>query len=553
MTPRAALFLLAAFAGAPVASGQQLLFEVHGTNSEGLGSTSAAPGDLDGDGRPDVAVGIPGWPGGGGSAAGAVAAYSSATGQLIWMRSGSAAGEALGYALGVVGDVDGDGVTDVGAGLEKIFSGQSGKLRVLSGANGTVLLELSASTVALGTGLGRGGICGADVDLDGTPDVIAGAPYASVAGLTTGAVCVFSGATGMHVQTVLPSAPSSNSARVVCAAGDWNQDGTDDFAYSRSSGSLSTGTVDVVGGNGFATLAQLMVPAPQFAPNVADAESIGDVDGDGILDLALGIGGTNVAPFLAGGVAIFRGGYGTVLQIAQDASDPAFGLRIAPVGDLNGDSVPDVAVSTGPIDEGAFVAVRSGATGTELLRIPGVTDFGESLAGVGDWDGDGSPDLAIGTPAFGQSSTGKNCGFLGVYSLAGSSVCDPIVAYGPACGPPGYFATVLQGIGCPAAGGPFRIDFKSGLLGPSASAFIIAGTQAVSIPIGGNGCRILVGPPPGVWFGPLPLSFPYSHLGSGGYDLVIPDPLPPGTYKLQVVITDGSALGSSNGISFDVL
>jgi hypothetical protein len=78
------------------------------------------------------------------------------------------------------------------------------------------------------------------------------------------------------------------------------------------------------------------------------------------------------------------------------------------VGDVDGDGIPDVAVGApgqnraGQDDQGrAFVF--SGATGARLQTLDdpvpqAQAHFGSALAGVGDVDGDGVPDLAVGAP-----------------------------------------------------------------------------------------------------------------------------------------------------------
>ena len=80
-----------------------------------------------------------------------------------------------------------------------------------------------------------------------------------------------------------------------------------------------------------------------------------------------------------------------------------FGDAAADIGDLDGDAIPEYIVSapklTAPGD--ATVTVYSGACGTAIHTIPspdGQPYFGESVAGLGDLDGDGVPDYAVGYP-----------------------------------------------------------------------------------------------------------------------------------------------------------
>src|SRR5690606_6372489 len=95
-----------------------------------------------------------------------------------------------------------------------------------------------------------------------------------------------------------------------------------------------------------------------------------------------------------------------------------FGRAVAGVLDMNHDGHDDFAVSAhnadlgGPTDRG-MVRVYSGATGAILYTWFGTDDFGHfgrAIAGIGDMNGNGYPDLAIGAPDDGQS--GFNAGFV---------------------------------------------------------------------------------------------------------------------------------------------
>jgi hypothetical protein len=170
-----------------------------------------------------------------------------------------------------------------------------------------------------------------------------------------------------------------------------------------------------------------IVPGDEFGASVA---CLGDVNGDGIPDLAVGAPGDDDGDGRNSGAVyiLFMNRDGTVLD-DQKISDEegglvenlvegdAFGLSVAALGDFDGDEIPDVLVGApldddgSGIDVGAFyilllnetARVRAEYKISETLgnfqgELHESVWFAHGLAAIGDLDGDGVVDLAVGAP-----------------------------------------------------------------------------------------------------------------------------------------------------------
>lgn len=168
-----------------------------------FGIALASVGDLDGDGVTDLAVGAPGE-----GLGGRVYLFSGATGDLLRTLIGPPGGVAFGHALALAGDADGDGTPDVLVGDYKRFS-ESGVAYVVSGATGQVLHTLTPDAAVAGAHFGRAVTGGADVTGDGVADWIVAARGEGDAGISSGRVYVFSGATGETVRRLASPQPTS--------------------------------------------------------------------------------------------------------------------------------------------------------------------------------------------------------------------------------------------------------------------------------------------------------------------------------------------------------
>lgn len=191
-------------------------------------TTPQAPGalaggaDVDQDGIPDFAVGIPTANNG----RGRVELRSGPTGAVLKNAVGGAVGDNAGTAVVFLSDVDSDGVPDFAVGEPGVAS--VGRVRVLSGKDVT-LLYASSGTVANGE-LGYTIARVPDVDSDGFDEVLIGArkDVVSPGGFTVASARLLSGATGSFLLKVV-GVSTTWFGSALAAAGDVNGDGHSDF------------------------------------------------------------------------------------------------------------------------------------------------------------------------------------------------------------------------------------------------------------------------------------------------------------------------------------
>ncbi len=346
-------------------------------------------GDLDGDGIHDVVTSAPGGPG----AAGKVYAYSTGTGRLLWTRSGEP-GDGLGTGIEAAGDVNHDGVPDVIAGAPG-----GGKALVYSGRDGHTLLSFTAEDS--GDAFGRHVADLGDVNGDGDADVLVGAPLNDAGGKDAGRVYLYSGHDGslLHVFTGQQAGDNFGAA----CAGQVRHGTVWIVAGAPLAGPRHTGVTYVYRGLTDQPAFTIASDSTGFRLGGMFVSVVGDVNHDGTADIYASDWPNQARGRSTGRIYVYSGRTGQPLfTLTGENAGDGFGIGPADLGDINGDGYDDLVIGAwqfaGAAPSGGKVYVYSGKDHTLLRSITGQV-AGETLGfdatGLGDVNGDGVPDLLV--------------------------------------------------------------------------------------------------------------------------------------------------------------
>ena len=312
------------------------------------------------------------------------------------------------YNFFVMGDIDKDGVLDIGFNLYPRINFK-GRFEAYSGRTFQRLYKIDYGKFTEFYNFNSFESVG-DVDSDGTPDFLGLQPDLKPTFL-------FSGKTGKLIRKVYPPLFSQSFGRLAAGGQDLDGDGVPDyliadqdfggrwnryrgygkvFLYSGKTGQLILGFYGT------------KVRGIFFGVSLA---LLGDLNGDGVCDV--GVGEFGAGANSQGSLWVFSGkhlGGGLpklLFKISGTQKGERFAWALSPCGDWNGDRVQDFAVGhMVPVPSQSYlqgeILVYSGKSRKILAQLRGkqqkaLDAYGYNLRSIGDLDQDGIPELLVGT------------------------------------------------------------------------------------------------------------------------------------------------------------
>jgi hypothetical protein len=377
-----------------------------------------------------------------------------------WTAESDQASAEFGLSVCGAGDVNGDGFDDVIVGAPFFDNGQENEGRAflyLGSAGGPSLApDWTAESDQVDAYFGNSVSGAGDVNGDGFDDVIVGAHLFGNGQHQEGRAFLYLGQAGgpslVPDWTAESDHPAADFGISVSGAGDVNGDGFDDVivgAHLFGNGQLQEGRAYLYLGSasGPSLVANWTAESDQvgakFGMSVSGA---GDVNGDGFDDVIVG------APFLSNGQTIegraffYLGSAGGPSLTADwtaesDQYGANFGTSVSGTGDVNGDGFDDVIVgapffSNGQLGEGRAFFYLGSASGPSLTADWTAesnrysAQFGTSVSAAGDVNGDGFGDVIVGASHFHHGQPEEGRAFLYVGSAAGPSLVPDWTAEG---------------------------------------------------------------------------------------------------------------------------
>lgn len=369
----------------------------------GFAAAISAHGDLNNDSRFEIAVGSPGFDGVAGVDAGKVKVFNGAGGTLFEIE-GENAGDRFGSSVRVT-----TGLLIVGAPLYNGTFTESGKVYVFD-ATGSLLTSFEGDLPFVNLGQA---VTASDMDGDGTPDIIMGAPlYDTPNGPQSGRVYAYSGSSPYSLIHAIDGESAGDAFGAALAPGglidgDSKHDLIVGAPLYNGPGGGNAGRAYAISGDDGGVLATFdgVDGGDQFGSAVAGGANLA---GDASVDVVVASANHDGAGTARGHVRVYSGDGTFLYELNGEKNGNEFGTSIDVVDDLDGDGATDLLVGApgfdGPLgnDVGKAYAF-SGLTAATLLIYVGNSAgeaLGTTVSSAGDIDTDLAPDMAFGAPSF---------------------------------------------------------------------------------------------------------------------------------------------------------
>ncbi|TLU94715.1 FG-GAP-like repeat-containing protein [Dyadobacter sediminis] len=402
-----------------------------GQAEDWLGSVVTSAGDINGDGYSDVLACASKFDNGQVDEGAVFVYYGSSLGIAgfaphLEMNQKEAR---FGSYASSAGDINKDGYSDIVIGASMYDNGETNEgaaFVYLGSAQGIAswpanILECNQFDANMGSSVGMAG----DVNGDGYSDIIVGAPMFDKGQANEGAAFIYHGsATGLNPT---PKLLEENQTAAlygyrVNGAGDVNGDGYSDILVSAreyDNGQTDEGAVFVYHGSALGITSgaiKVLEGNQSYAYLGHSAATAGDINGDGYSDIIIGANMYDKGQANEGAVFIHYGSDRGIDAIPafileKNQAEAQFGNSVNSAGDVNDDGYSDVIVGAllydnGQNNEGAAFVYHGSAAGLSATPISMLesnqasAQFGNIVASAGDVNGDGYSDVIVGAPLY---------------------------------------------------------------------------------------------------------------------------------------------------------
>lgn len=365
---------------------------------------------------------------------------ANATNGVARISDDYAGGNHIGYSVSVA-DFNNDGYADIVFSNNTSNASQSHMYQVLGAAGGITSGLLSGAGVNIIALPDPNGGSTADIsethitaigdfDGNGTMDFLVGQQNAdSISAVGSGAAFIFDGSNATNWTSFEGFTSNDYLGASISALGDINNDGFADVIVGAPDAGPGGQAYVVYGGDNGLVPTQITLPGLSASEGAiqngatsaslgASVVGIGDFDGDGFNDYAIGASGANAGQ---GKVIIYSGadnsqitsvtGYtnSIVLSLLGFSQDHKLGTDIMSLGDINGDGKSDILFGSDGVDSEAYILLGGASAGVTLnntdtgsygLGTSGykINTGGANILGggsAGDFNGDGFDDFVL--------------------------------------------------------------------------------------------------------------------------------------------------------------